>query len=102
MMRSVSKLLQEKRSNEKVGVKMTTNEGRAGAEDACLFQTATGVRKSTCVQVINFHSFVFGAMASSSVSSVLNIRDAAGNNAEMRTGAYIKKIYDGDAARFHE
>ena len=72
---------------------------RAGAEDACLFQTATGARTSTCVQVINFQSFVCGAMASCAVSSLLYIRCAAGNNAEMRTGAYI---YYGDAASFHE
>ena len=53
------------------------------AEDACLFQTPTGARKSTCVQVINFFSFVCGAR----------------NHAETRTGAYI---YYGDAASFHE
>ena len=38
-------------------------------------------------------------MASSAVSSVLYLRDAAGNHAETRTGAYI---YYGDAASFHE
>ena len=38
-------------------------------------------------------------MASSAVSSVLYLRDAAGNHAETRTGAYI---YFGDAASFHE
>ena len=38
-------------------------------------------------------------MASSAVSSVLNLRDAAGNHAETRIGACI---YDGDAASFHE
>ena len=38
-------------------------------------------------------------MASSAVSSVLYLRDAAGNHAETRSGA---NIYDGDAASFHE
>ena len=38
-------------------------------------------------------------MASSAVSSVLYLRDAAGNHAETRSGAYI---YYGDAACFHE
>ena len=38
-------------------------------------------------------------MASSAVSSVLYLRDAAGNQAETRTGA---RIYYGDAASFHE
>ena len=38
-------------------------------------------------------------MASSAVSSVLYLRDAAGNHAETRTGA---KIYYGDAASCHE
>ena len=38
-------------------------------------------------------------MASSVVSSVLYLRDAAGNHAETRSGAYI---YCGDAASFHE
>ena len=42
--------------------------------------------------------FVCGAMASSAVSSVLYLRDAAGNHAETRSGAYI---YYGDAASFH-
>ena len=37
-------------------------------------------------------------MASSAVSSVLHLCDAAGNNAGTRTGAYI---YHGDAASFH-
>ena len=47
------------------------------------------------------HSFSFdcGAMASSAVSSVLYLRDAAGNHAETRSGAYI---YYGDATSFHE
>ena len=44
-------------------------------------------------------SFVCGTMASSAVSSVLYMRDEAGNHAETRTGA---KIYCGDAASFHE
>ena len=38
-------------------------------------------------------------MASSADSSVLYVRDAPGNHAETRTGAYI---YNGDAASFHE
>ena len=38
-------------------------------------------------------------MASSAVSSVFFLRDAAGNHAERRAGAYI---YYGDAASFHE
>ena len=38
-------------------------------------------------------------MASPVVSSVLYLRDAAGNHAETRTGPYI---YDGDTASFHE
>ena len=37
-------------------------------------------------------------MASSAVSSVLYLRDAAGNHAETRSGAYI---YYGDATSFH-
>ena len=47
---------------------------------------------------INFFSFDCGAMASSAVSSVLYLRDAAGNHAETRSGAYI---YYGDATSFH-
>ena len=38
-------------------------------------------------------------MASSAVSSVMYLREAAGNHAETRTSAYI---YYGDAASFHE
>ena len=38
-------------------------------------------------------------MASSAVSSALYLRDAAGNHAETRSGAYI---YHGDAASFYE
>ena len=38
-------------------------------------------------------------MTPSAVSSVLYLRDATGNHAETRTGAYI---YYGDAASFHE
>ena len=38
-------------------------------------------------------------MASSAVSSALHLRDAAGNHAETRSGAYI---YHGDAASFYE
>ena len=43
--------------------------------------------------------FVCVAMASSAVSSVLYLRDAAGNHAGTRSGAYI---YYEDAASFHE
>ena len=49
--------------------------------------------------MINFFSFDCGAMASSAVSAMLYLRDAAGNHAETRSGAYI---YYGDAASFHE
>ena len=38
-------------------------------------------------------------MASSAVSSALNLRDVAGNHAETRTGAYNNY---GDAVSFHE
>ena len=54
---------------------------------------------SICDRVINFFSFDCGAMASSVVSSVLHLRDAVGNHAETRSGAYN---YYGDAASFHE
>ena len=47
-------------------------------------------------QVIALHC---GAMASSAVSSVLYLRDAAGNHAETRTGACVDY---GDASSFHE
>ena len=43
--------------------------------------------------------FICGFRASSAVSFVLNLRDAAGNHAETRTGAYI---YYGDAASFRD
>ena len=49
--------------------------------------------------MIHFPLILSGAMASSAVSSVLYIRDAAGNHAETRTGAYI---HFGDSASFHE
>ena len=49
--------------------------------------------------MINFFSLDCGAMASSAVTSVLYLRDAAGNHAETRSGAYL---YYGDAASFHE
>ena len=49
--------------------------------------------------MINVFSFDCGAMASSAVSLVLHLRDAAGNHAETRSGAYI---HYGDAASFHE
>ena len=46
-------------------------------------------------------SFQFhcGAMATSAVSSVFYLHDAAGNHAETRTGGHVKY---GDAASFHE
>ena len=69
---------------------------RTLAEHACLCQAVTG---STCDRVIHLSSFKCGAMASSAVSSVLYLRDAVGNHAETRVGAYI---YCGDAASFHE
>ena len=47
---------------------------RTAALHACLFQA---VAVSTCDQVIHFFSFGCGAMASSAVSSVLYLRDAA-------------------------
>ena len=48
--------------------------------------------------MINFFSFDCGTMASSAVSSVLYLHDAAGKHAETRPSAYI---YYGDAASFH-
>ena len=63
---------------------------------ACLFRAVAG---SSCDRGIHPFLFKCGAMASSVVSSVLYLRDAAGNHAETRTGAYI---YYGDAASFHE
>ena len=54
---------------------------------------------STCDRVIHVFSFNCGAVDSSAVSSVLYLRDAAGNHAETRSGAYI---YYGDAASLHE
>ena len=54
---------------------------------------------STCDRVIHFLSFNCGALASSAFSWVLYLRDAAGNHAETRSGAYI---CFGDAASFHE
>ena len=56
-------------------------------------------RDLLCSLVINLFSIDCGAMASSAVSSVLYLRDAAGNHVETRTGAYI---YHWDAASFHE
>ena len=55
-------------------------------------------KRSTCDQVIRFSLILCGTVASSAVSSVLYSRDAAGNHAETRTGAYI---HCGDAASFH-
>ena len=49
--------------------------------------------------MIHIFSFNCGAMASPAVSSVLYLRDAAGNHAETRAGAYV---YCGDAASVHE
>ena len=67
---------------------------------ACLFHAVTGGEeiylRPSDPPLFQFHC---GAMASSAVSSVLCLRDAAGNYAETRTGACI---YYGDAARFHE
>ena len=48
--------------------------------------------------MINFFPLVCGAMASSAVSSVLYLRDAAGNHAQTLSGACL---YYGDAASFH-
>ena len=59
----------------------------------------TGVTEKVYLRPGDQFLFVFGAMASSAVSSVLYLRDAAGNHAETRSGAYI---YYGDAASFHE
>ena len=82
-----------------VNPRLAARAHRTAAEDACLFQAATGERKSPCIQVIIFISCVCGATASSAVSSVLYLRGAVGNHAEMRTSAHI---YFGDAASFHE
>ena len=49
--------------------------------------------------MIHFFSFNCGAMDSSPVSSVLYLRNADGNHAETRSGAYI---HYGDAASFHK
>ena len=59
-----------------------------------LFQAVTG-----CDRVVNTLTFDCGAMASSAVSLVSNLRDAAGHHAETRTG--VQTNY-GDAAGFHE
>ena len=55
--------------------------------------------RPTCDRVIHFPLMLGVAMASSAVSSVLFLRDAAGHHAGTRTGTYI--CY-GDAASFHE
>ena len=70
------------------------------AEDASLLQAAAEreeiyLRPSDPSLV----QFLGGAVASSAVSSVLYLRDAAGNHAETRTGACT---HCGDAASFHE
>ena len=49
----------------------------------------TGVTEKVYLRPGDQFLFVFGAMASSAVSSVLYLRDAAGNHAETRSGAYI-------------
>ena len=67
--------------------------------ELAFFRQRQEEKRSTCDGVINVFSFVYGAMASSAVSLVLYLRDAAGNHAETRTGAHI---YYGDAASFHE
>ena len=70
----------------------------SGSELAC-FRQQQEEKRSTCDRVIHLSLILSGAMASSAVSSVLCLRDAAGNHAETRTGAYI---YYGHAACFHE
>ena len=67
-------------------------------ERACLLQAAAG-REEIYLRLIHFPLILSGAMASSAVCSVLNLRDAGGNDAETRAGAYI---YYADAASFHE
>ena len=57
-------------------------------ELACFWQQQEE-KKSTCDQVVHFSLSLSGAMASSAVSSVLCLRDAAGHRAEMRTGAFL-------------
>ena len=69
---------------------------RTAAWRACLFLAKAG---STWDRVIQFLSFTCGVMASSAVSSVLYLRDAAGKHAETHSGAHI---HYGDAARSHD
>ena len=80
----------------------TTRNSRAPhSSGRRLLVSGSGRRtKSTCDQVINFFWFVCGTMASSAVSSVLYMRDEAGNHAETRCRRLY--IYYGDAASFHE
>ena len=98
-LRTHSTLVAEQVADHFVNPRPAARAHRKAAEDACLFQAATGERTSTCVQVNNFFSFVCGAKASSAVSSVFFSSDAAGNHAESRASAHI---YYGDAASFHE
>ena len=74
---------------------------RRTAEEASLPASGSSRKRTdlTCNRVIHFPLIRSGAMASSAVSSVLYLRDAAGNDAETRTGA---RIYYGDAASVHE
>ena len=69
---------------------------RTAAEHARLFQAVKRIHLRPSDPYL---SFLSGAMASSAVASVSNLRDAAGNHAETRTGAYFNC---GDAASFHE
>ena len=69
-------------------------------ERACLFQAVKGgeeiyLRPSDP----SLFNFIVPPWHPSAISSVLYLRDAAGNNAGTRTGAYI---HYGDAASFHE
>ena len=66
---------------------------------SCLFEAVSGGRDRIYLRPNDQFLFVCGAMVSSAVSSVLCLRDAAGNHAETRSGACI---YYGDEASFHE
>ena len=83
-----------------VGSRFAARGHCTAAEDASLLQAAAErediyLRPSDPSLV----QFLSGAVASSAVSSVLHLRDAAGNHGETRTGAYT---HCGDAASFHE
>ena len=82
-----------------VNPRLATRAHSTAAEDACLFQAATGGEEIYLRQGDPFFQSHCGAMASSAVSSVQNMRDEAESHAETRTGAYI---YYGDAASFHK